>query len=327
MIINNISNYIKLMACSLLMATCFTLHGQPGDCAPNSTSDIPQTVESLQDIDPIQLCNNTSQFLDSDLCNDGNYYWYRLDLEEPSDITLNFSQACDGGPTGGFYTCSIYEINDLNSTFISPSSSNAGTLHINTLPAGSYWIVVYIEDICGYLNFTFSDDPCIDFCESCIGSFSPEPESKYLLSAWAMEETATADITHYNDPEILITFYNVSGPIGTIGPFLTSGSIIDGWQRIEEEFIVPIDAIRLSISLQTQGVDVLFDDIRVLPFDGSMKSYVYDPINMRLAAELDERHYATFYEYDEEGNLVRVKKETEKGIMTIKESKSNTSKQ
>ena len=57
-----------------------------------------------------------------------------------------------------------------------------------------------------------------------------------------------------------------------------------------------------------------------------MKSYVYDPINMRLVAELDERNYATMYEYDEEGKLVRVKKETERGIMTIKENRNNTSK-
>ena len=37
-------------------------------------------------------------------------------------------------------------------------------------------------------------------------------------------------------------------------------------------------------------------------------------------AELDERNFATLYEYDEEGKLVRVKKETERGIMTIKEN-------
>jgi hypothetical protein len=43
-------------------------------------------------------------------------------------------------------------------------------------------------------------------------------------------------------------------------------------------------------------------------------------------AELDERNYATLYEYDEEGKLIRVKKETEKGIMTIKENKNNTTK-
>jgi len=54
-----------------------------------------------------------------------------------------------------------------------------------------------------------------------------------------------------------------------------------------------------------------------------MKSYVYDPISKKLVAELDERNYATFYEYDEEGKLIRVKKETEKGIKTIQENRNS----
>ena len=37
-------------------------------------------------------------------------------------------------------------------------------------------------------------------------------------------------------------------------------------------------------------------------------------------AVLDENNYATFYEYDLERNLIRVKKETERGIKTIKET-------
>jgi hypothetical protein len=53
-----------------------------------------------------------------------------------------------------------------------------------------------------------------------------------------------------------------------------------------------------------------------------MKSYVYNPVNLRLMAEMDENNYATFYEYDDEGTLIRVKKETERGIMTIKETRS-----
>jgi hypothetical protein len=53
-----------------------------------------------------------------------------------------------------------------------------------------------------------------------------------------------------------------------------------------------------------------------------MKSYIYNATNLRLMAELDENNYATFYEYDDDGTLIRVKKETERGIMTIKESRS-----
>ena len=51
-------------------------------------------------------------------------------------------------------------------------------------------------------------------------------------------------------------------------------------------------------------------------------SDLYNPVNLRLMAELDENNYATFYEYDDDGTLIRVKKETERGIQTIKESRS-----
>ena len=48
------------------------------------------------------------------------------------------------------------------------------------------------------------------------------------------------------------------------------------------------------------------------------------PVTLKYVAELDANNFATFYEYDEEGSLVRVKKETEKGIMTIQETKNHT---
>jgi hypothetical protein len=39
-------------------------------------------------------------------------------------------------------------------------------------------------------------------------------------------------------------------------------------------------------------------------------------------AELDENNYATMYEYDDDGTLIRLKKETERGIKTITETRS-----
>ena len=66
-----------------------------------------------------------------------------------------------------------------------------------------------------------------------------------------------------------------------------------------------------------------YDDIRFFPFDASMKSYVYDPLTLRLVAEMDGENYATFYEYDEEGAMVRVKKETERGVMTLREARQS----
>jgi hypothetical protein len=71
---------------------------------------------------------------------------------------------------------------------------------------------------------------------------------------------------------------------------------------------------------------VYFDDIRIHPFNADMKTYVYDPQTLRLMAELDENNYATFYNYDEEGQLIRVKKETVQGVKTIKETRTSKQK-
>jgi hypothetical protein len=98
--------------------------------------------------------------------------------------------------------------------------------------------------------------------------------------------------------------------------------VVEGWKRVETQFVLPAPATNFTLQLQSAGV-VYFDDIRLHPFDGQMKSFAYDPSSQRLMAEMDENNFATFYEYDDEGILVRVKKETERGIMTIKETRSS----
>jgi hypothetical protein len=174
---------------------------------------------------------------------------------------------------------------------------------------------------------TVTVNPCVDACY-CISSFAPIPGKKYLISAWARENGATGTTTTFTNPAIYLDFDDAGSTlIGTAGPFTPSGTIIDGWQRIESIFTVPSNALILTIRLESNSGDVLFDDIRVFPYDGSAKSYVYDPVTLRLVAELDERNYATKYEYDEEGKLIRIKKETERGVMTIKESRNNSPKQ
>ncbi|MFL5763547.1 MAG: hypothetical protein ACJ77K_06350 [Bacteroidia bacterium] len=191
---------------------------------------------------------------------------------------------------------------------------------------GNYVLTIKIYDTDGYLLRTDTShitlQSCAAECDDCIPSFAPVPAKKYELSAWAKQSGASDTVTIYTTPKITVSSayggYSVS--------FTPSGPIIDGWQKIDGEFTLPGLATNINIKLESTSGDTYFDDIRVFPFDGSMKSYVYDPVSMRLVAELDERNYATFYEYDEEGKLVRVKKETERGIMTIKENRNNTSK-
>ena len=66
--------------------------------------------------------------------------------------------------------------------------------------------------------------------------------------------------------------------------------------------------------------------IRIYPADAQFKSFVYDANTLRLVAELDENNFAAFFEYDDEGIHIRTKKETEKGIMTIRENRTGVRK-
>lgn len=158
-----------------------------------------------------------------------------------------------------------------------------------------------------------------DPCKDCLKKFSPPP-GEYILSAWTKGDPSQINKT-YKTPKISIGF-NGSGN-NLCSP---QGAIIDGWQKIDTVVTVPQGAQTMQLELKCTNGDCYFDDIRFYPLDGSMVTYVYDPINLRLMAQLDERNYATLYEYDEEGKLIRTKKETEKGIMTIQENRDNIKK-
>ncbi len=166
-------------------------------------------------------------------------------------------------------------------------------------------------------------------CSDFIYPFAPitaNGAKKYILSYWVRENTAVVS----NIP--VITYPNSSVGISVSGSgsvtmgALKKSEIIDGWQRVEQDFTISAYASgSLNVTLQNAASSTsYFDDIRIHPFNSNMKSFVYDPVTLKYVAELDANNFATFYEYDEEGSLVRVKKETERGIMTIKETKNHT---
>lgn len=168
-------------------------------------------------------------------------------------------------------------------------------------------------------------------------SFYPKPGEKYIISAWVKESNSKTKKT-YTNGVLEVNFYN-GGSLLPSFPTISmqaSGKIIEGWQRIIGIVTIPKaneatntlapKVIGIALKCQNEGV-CYFDDVRVFPFNGSMKSFVYDKDTQRLMAELDENNYATYYEYDHEGGLVRVKKETEKGVYTIQETRSKSKKQ
>ncbi len=164
----------------------------------------------------------------------------------------------------------------------------------------------------------------IDECYDCY-TFQPEPTKSYWLSGWAKEDL-NIQVKSYTNTSIVVKFINAIDAEIASKTLLPTGDIIDGWQRIAGEFEIPAETVTLELELlnDSANIPVYFDDIRVHPINGSMKSFVYDPITYRLMAELDENNYSTYYEYDNEGGLVRVKKETSKGIKTIQETRSGT---
>ncbi|MFK7048439.1 hypothetical protein FLACOL_01618 [Flavobacterium columnare] len=172
-------------------------------------------------------------------------------------------------------------------------------------------------------------------CNEC-SSFELIKNKKYLVSGWVREESEKEPSKQYLNFEksyISVAFtdkYEESfqDPI----KFLPSGEIIDGWQRIIGEFTVPQESAEFYLELvndsnastNQDGTLSYFDDIRIIPSEGNMKSFVYDQKTQRLMAELDENNYSTFYEYDLEGGLIRIKKETEKGVFTIQETRKGS---
>jgi hypothetical protein len=151
-------------------------------------------------------------------------------------------------------------------------------------------------------------------------TFSLLQGKRMLISAWAKEGTTDCKCSAYKNNTISATFTGATDSY-ILKP---SGNIIEGWQRYEGVINIPDSATKIVVELNNLSgtAPVYFDDIRMHPYNANMKSFVYNSSNLRLMAELDENNYASFYEYDDDGTLTRVKKETIRGIQTITETRS-----
>lgn len=150
--------------------------------------------------------------------------------------------------------------------------------------------------------------------------FSPLVNKRILVSAWVKEDRPCKG-TSYTGNRMNISVKRGTTAIVQIA--YPKGPIIDGWQRYEQFVDLPADATALVVSIEATGTTAIyFDDLRIHPYDANMTTYVYNPSDLRLMAQLDENNYATLYEYDDDGTLIRTKMETENGIKMISESRS-----
>ena len=140
--------------------------------------------------------------------------------------------------------------------------------------------------------------------------FSPVAGKQYIVSMWIQDGAPRQSTTSMG--------LSVNGT-----PLLNSAMtfpVVEGWKRVEVNFSLPPGSGSFSLTIQPSGT-LYVDDIRIQPFDSEMHTYAYDASSLRLMADMDENNFATFYEYDDQGILIRKKKETEKGIITLTESR------
>jgi hypothetical protein len=145
--------------------------------------------------------------------------------------------------------------------------------------------------------------------------YNPGGSNDYYVSAWVKSlGTASASLTL------------VSGTTSQTISTSSSTQKIEGWQRLEGKLTTTWLGDAVAITIEANNGVVYLDDIRIQPYLSTMKTYVYDPKTLWLKAELDNRNYATIYNYDEEGNLVQIKKETKNGMKTIVSNRKNVKK-
>ena len=226
-----------------------------------------------------------------------------------------------------------------------PACSTNGALLTQNTPAKIWTGTVYVPR-----NYTTSGlSGSAKICKSCEPNIKAHTGSQYLsipansnstlflqslrlvggeqyhVSTWVAR-----DRMHPNLPDMV----TINGL-----PLEVTSDIINGWVRLEKTFTanstsnfmsfnaVPLTTYSSNGTPSSVNSPLYVDDLRIQPERSSMLSYVYDSDNYRLQATLDENNYATIYEYDHEGRLTTIKKETERGLKTIQHNQSYLARQ
>lgn len=282
--------------------------------------------------------NTTTSFpFDSYVSENGGSYDISVslvtDLSSQPTLLYSYSQAAgQGSPSHLTYTYNSFNIQMCAGKFYYIEIVYHPIPLFITPPyywppgSSSFWcgINYYSSGLTAYENLTTQSGVC-NYTKPLPASvammnplFSIPSGKKMVFSAWVRE--SNTQVSTYTNNEVQIDFGAGNSNNVTIKP---SGPVIEGWQRYEGYFTAPAGVSSMDLKLvNNSGSAIYFDDIRIHPFNANMKSYVYDPVNLRLRSELDANNYASYYEYDEEGTLIRTKAETRQGIKTITESRS-----
>lgn len=210
----------------------------------------------------------------------------------------------------GYYELAYEGFEDLGNTY-SPTSGNGhleliggSTSLSNNAHTGSHSLIIPYGGAVTYSGNNAAGNE----------NWTPEANKRYVVSAWFKTSTRA------ETPEIVL-----SG-VATIDNVIDDQVPIEGWRKVDIEFTTAATPGAFSLQFQVNGqtADAYLDDIRIHPAEGSCVTHCYDPDLYWLKATLDDRNYATFYNYDEQGVLTQVKQETENGIVTLKSTRQFT---
>lgn len=161
--------------------------------------------------------------------------------------------------------------------------------------------------------------------------FKIEFDKTYLLKYW---------IYHYDGiplgiPQALeVKFFNTATNSDITTSFIESSNWtnpirVGNWDLITHEIKVntysPPSTNEINIKV-IAAVPTYIDDLLFIPIDATSKCIAYNCENDRVEAEFDSEHFATFFDYDNEGRLIRKRKETYRGVKNIAETYYNTPK-
>lgn len=160
-----------------------------------------------------------------------------------------------------------------------------------------------------------------DFVESFY--IEPTATKEYIISFW-VKEGISSDV---DEQLILSLTSSVATPVTLTRE--TADVHVNGWTKRTYRFSMAAGEELLDLTFENKlenGGDPLpcyVDDIMIYPAKSVMNAYVYDRDKKRVMATLSPNNFATFYEYNLEGNMIRQKVETDRGIMTVSESRQS----
>jgi hypothetical protein len=168
-------------------------------------------------------------------------------------------------------------------------------------------------------------------------------DRSYVISAWVSRDNvdmptlrSTGTLPVAERIGIRVTFLDgMAVPIGDPILLEPGGPVIEGWQQINGMLPgFPQGTASISIALQNgkqlrragnttveEFKPAYFDDIRIFPETGNIETYVYDPLDYRLTASLDKNNFATLFTYQADGTLSLIRKETVRGVQTVRETR------